>query len=114
MYQTMNDPYRQPEYVSVETLGSDAIENRVLQTTFSETDLQVPMQLIQQQQQSQQQQLSHLPHQQIQSIRSPNKTRTVRPTPQPKGRPLSQAAQQPLARKQISHVVSKLVCRFLG
>lgn len=100
MYQPMNDPYRQPEYVSVDSLGADTLDNRVLQATFSETDLQVPMQLLQQHQQPS---LSHLPQQQMQSLRSPNKTRSVRPIPQQKTRPLTQPTPQVLLRKQMAH-----------
>lgn len=97
----MSDPYRQPEYVSVESLGSESLGNKV---TFSDPDLQVSMQLIQQQQhhQTQQQQLPQLP-QQIQPI---TKGRNVRPTAQPKNRALTQAPSQPVMRKQITHVVS--------
>lgn len=98
----MSDPYRQPEYVSVESLGSESLGNKV---TFSESDLQVPMQLLQQQQQQQhqQQQLSQIP-QQIQPIIT--KGRNVRPAVQTKNRALAQAPQQPIMRKQITHVVT--------
>ncbi|XP_034241723.1 MLX-interacting protein [Thrips palmi] len=97
MYQHMNDPYRQPEYVSVESLGSESLGNKV---TFSESDLQVPMQLIQQQHHPQ---LSQLP-QQVQPIIS--KGRNVRPAAQTKSRALTQAPQQSIVRKQITHVPS--------
>ncbi|KAK3930671.1 Carbohydrate-responsive element-binding protein [Frankliniella fusca] len=110
MYQQLNEPYRQPEYVSVESLGSESIDNRTLQATFSQSDLQVPMQLIQEQiQQPQPQQqpsplLSQLPQQHIQANLSPNKTQTVRPAAQTKTRQINQTPHQPVLRKQIAHV----------
>lgn len=105
MYQPLNDPYRQPEYVSVDSLSTNSLDNRVLQGNFSESDLQVPMQLIQQQQP----QLSQLPQQHMQPMRSPNKTRAVRPAAQSKNRQLAQVPpQQTMLRKQITHVDQRL------
>lgn len=98
LYQHMSDPYRQPEYVSVESLGSDSLGNKV---TFSDSDLQVSMQLIQQQHHPQQS--SQIP-QQIQPVIT--KSRNVRPAAQTKNRALAQAPQQPVIRKQISHLPS--------
>lgn len=106
MYQQMNDPYRQPEYVSVESLGSETLDSRALQATFSESDLQVPLQLIQEQLQQQQSSplVSQISQQHIQPSRSPNKTRTVRSAAQSKSRPINQAPHQQVMRKQTAHV----------